>query len=73
MTVEEAILEEVKTLPLEQKQQVLGFAEFLNKEAIPKKRRSLKGALSHLNIRLTEEDLREARNEAWRGYTKDTE
>jgi hypothetical protein len=29
--------------------------------------------LAHLNIKITDEDIREARNEMWRGYTKDTE
>jgi hypothetical protein len=36
-------------------------------------RRSLKGSLAHLDINLTEEDMREARNEMWRGYTEDTD
>ena len=26
-----------------------------------------------MNVNITEEDIREARNEMWRGYTKDTE
>lgn len=74
MTVEEAILKELKTLPPDKKQEVLHFTESLKAELKAKgARRSLKGALSHLNIHVTEEDIQEARNEMWRGYTKDTE
>lgn len=74
MTSEEVLMEKYKVLPKERKQEVLDFVEFLEqKEAKPKPRRSLKGALAHLNIKITDEDIREARNEMWRGYTKDTE
>ncbi len=74
MMVEEILLEKVKALPINRQQEVLDFAEFLAlKEAQPQPRRSLKGALSHLHIRVTEEDIRAARNEMWRGYTEDTE
>ncbi len=74
MTVTEALLEKVNALPKVRQQEVLDFAEFLTEKEKPKApRRSLKGALSHLNIKFTEADMRQARNEMWRGYTKDTE
>lgn len=74
MTLEETVLEKVKVLPMNRKREVLDFIEFLeSKEAVKTPRRSLKGALAHLNISLSEEDLREARNEMWRGYTQDTD
>lgn len=74
MTVTEALIEKVNALPKIRQQEVLDFAEFLGEKEKPKvPRRSLQGALSHLNIKFTEADLREARNEIWRGYTKDTE
>lgn len=74
MTLTEAVIEKVKALPVNRQQEVLDFAEFLeSKEAAKPPRRNLRGALAHLNIDFTEEDLREARNEMWRGYTKDTE
>lgn len=74
MTSEEVLLEKFRILPKNRKQELLDFAEFLeSKEAAVRPRRSLKGSLSHLNIQLSEEDLREARNEMWRGYRKDTE
>lgn len=74
MTSEEVLLKKFKILPKERKQEVLDFVEFLEqKEASPKSRRSLKGALAHLNMKITDEDIRQARNEMWRGYTEDTE
>lgn len=74
MTVEEAVLEKVKVLPPNRKQEVLDFVEFLeSREAVKNPSRSLKGALADLNIKISDEDMREARNEMWRGYTEDTD
>jgi hypothetical protein len=72
MSVEDAVLEKVKKLPAEKKQEVLDFAEFLFQKDVGKKaRRSLKGALSNMNIKVSLEDVREARREMWRGYMKE--
>ncbi|MBX3296442.1 MAG: DUF2281 domain-containing protein [Acidobacteria bacterium] len=74
MTVKEAVLEKLETLPVAKQQEVLDFVEFLeSKQPARKPRRSLKGSLAHLNFEWTEEDMRQARNEMWRGYTRDTE
>lgn len=74
MTSEEILLKKFKVLPVNRQQELLDFAEFLeSKEAVKRPRRSLKGALADLNIKISDEDIREARNEIWRGYTKDTE
>lgn len=74
MTVKEAVLEKLGSLPVVRQQEVLDFVEFLEtKESVRKPRRTLKGSLAHLNIDLTDEDMRQARNEMWRGYTRDTE
>jgi PIN domain nuclease of toxin-antitoxin system len=68
------LLEKIKVLPPELKQKAIGFVDSLQSEvSANQKRKSLKGALAHLNIKITDEDIREARNEMWRGYTKDTE
>ena len=73
MTVKEAVLEKLEALPAVKQQEVLDFVEFLEaKQPARKPRRSLKGSLAELNIKWTEEDMRQARNEMWRGYTKDT-
>lgn len=72
MTSEEVLLEKYKVLPKYRKQELLDFAEFLEqKEAKPKPCRSLKGALADLNINISEKDIREARNEMWRGFTEE--
>ena len=74
MSVEDAVLEKLKVLPTTRKHEVLDFAEFLEqKDTVKRPRRSLKGALAHLNIKVTDEQIQQARNEMWRGYTKDTE
>lgn len=49
MTPKEVLLENFKILPRERKQEVLDFVGFLEeKEAKPKPRRSLKGALARV-------------------------
>ena len=74
MTSEEVLLQTFKVLPTNRKQELLDYAKTLEqKEAVKRPRRSLKGALADLRFNLTEEDLREARNEMWRGYTRDTD
>lgn len=74
MTVKEVVLEKLETLPAGKQQEVLDFIEFLEaKQPSRKPRRSLQGSLAHLNFKWTEEDMRQARNEMWRGYTRDTD
>ncbi len=74
MTSEEVLLEKIKVLPPDLKREAIHFVEFLETKIKPRtKRKSLKGSLSHLKIKISAEDIREARNEMWRGYTKDTE
>jgi len=74
MTSEEVLLEKIKVLPPDLKQKAIEFVDSLQSEvSTNQKRKSLKGALAHLNIKISDEDIREARNEMWRGYTKDTE
>ena len=61
MTIEQAVLEKIKILPMNRKQEVLDFAEFLEeKDAKPRPRRSSYGLLADLEINLTEEDIAEA-------------
>jgi hypothetical protein len=68
-TMEATVLGKLRSLPPEKQQQALAFIESLEQEAPAPKpvRRSLKGALSHLKLHFTTEDLREARREMWRG------
>lgn len=74
MTSEEVLLEKFKILPPEQQKKAIEYVDSLQKEiSAQPQRKSLKDALAHLNIKITDEDIRQARNEMWRGYTKDTE
>lgn len=74
MTIEQSVIETLKTLPANKKQEVLDFARFLQqKPTTNPPRRLLKGALAHLNIHFTAEDLQEARREMWRGYMGEDE
>lgn len=74
MTVKEAVLENLEKLSAIKQQEVLDFVEFLkSKQSKRKPRRSMQGSLAHLKFEWNEEILHEARNEMWRGYTKDTE
>ena len=74
MTVADAVVEKLRALPKVRQQEVLDFAEFLTEKEKPKTaRRSLRGILAGQNINFTEKDLRDARDEMWRGYTKNTE
>jgi len=67
MSIEEAILEKVRSLPPEKKAEVLQFLSGLEASAHPPFR-SPKGILSDLNFTITEEDLAEARREMWSGF-----
>jgi hypothetical protein len=69
MTIEQSVVETLKALPPEKQQKVLDFARSLRRQGMAgQPRRSLKGALAHLNIRLTSEDIDEARREMWGRY-----
>jgi len=68
MTSEEVLFQKIKVLPPDLKQKAIEFVDSLQSEAQKKTpRRSLKGALADLNIKITDEDIREARNEMRRG------
>lgn len=74
MTNVEVLLQKFEVLSPAQQKKAIEYVDSLQKEVSGQsKRKSLKGALKHLNIKITDEDIREARNEMWRGYTKDTE
>lgn len=72
MTVEDAVLEKLKILPTNRKQELLDFAEFLEtKEGVKTPRRSLYGILADLNINVSEDDIREVRKEAWKNFPRE--
>lgn len=72
MTVEEVLMEKIRVLPMNRKQEVLDFAEFLEqKEAAAPPRRSLEGLWADLNVTVTEEDIAEARREIWGNFPRE--
>lgn len=72
MTIEQAVLENLRDLPLDKQQEVLDFAEFLRQKIQTKKlRRSLKGLCADLNTGITDEDIAEARKEMWGNFPRE--
>jgi len=74
MTLEEAVLETLRELPVDKQQEVLDFAQYLKQKTAPKRpKRSLKGLCADLNIQITEEDIAEARQEMWGNFPREIE
>lgn len=72
--LEQAILEKVRALPAEKQRELLDFAEFLeHKTEVRRPRRKLLGALAHLNLTISAEDIAEARREMWGNFPRDIE
>jgi hypothetical protein len=74
MTIEQAVLENLRELPKEKQPQVLDFVTFL-KQTIAKSepssqgvRKSYKGLWADLGINITDEDITEARQEMWGNF-----
>ncbi|MBD2319415.1 DUF2281 domain-containing protein [Phormidium tenue] len=74
LKVEDAVISVLRTLPPDKQQELLDFAEFLQAKAMVKRpRKSIKGLCADLNIDITEEDIRTARQEMWGNFPKDIE
>jgi hypothetical protein len=71
MSIEEAVMEKLRNLPVDKQQEVLDFVEFLStKKGQPRPRRSLKGLCADLNVQITEADIDEARREMWGNFPR---
>jgi hypothetical protein len=70
VTIEEEILEKVRTLPPAKKTEVLEYVSGLEVGKRPPFK-SPKGILADLDFTLTEEDLAEARREMWANFPHD--
>ncbi len=74
MTLEEAVLETLRELPVDKQQEVLDFAQYLKQKAAAKRpKRSIRGLCADLNIHITEEDIAEARKEMWGNFPREIE
>ena len=73
MSIEEAVVERLKALPPEKQREVLEFVESLHAEngGVRKPLKSLMGLWADLNVRVTEEDIAEARREMWANFPRD--
>ncbi len=72
MTVEQAVVEKLRELPLERQQEVLNFVEFLQQKSEPKRpHRSLMGIGADLGVKITREDIDEARREMWGDFPRE--
>lgn len=72
MTVEQAVLEKLRELPPERQQEVLDFMESLQQKSEPKRpHRSLMGLWADLDVKITREDIDEARREMWGNFPRE--
>jgi hypothetical protein len=72
MTIEQAVLQNLQALPLEKKQEVLDFVEFLRSKAAPNRpRRNPIGRFGSLQIDISEDDIAKARHEMWANFSRD--
>ena len=72
MSVEQAILDAVRSLPFDKQQEILSHATRLRDEAARKKPfRSIKGILAARGISISAEDIDEARRDMGKNYPRE--
>jgi hypothetical protein len=72
MTIEDAVVEKLRILPPEKKQEVLDFAEFLlQRSTVKPPLQSVEGLWADLGVQITEEDIAEARREMWGNFPRE--
>jgi len=71
-SVKESVVEILEVLPLEKQQELLNFARLLKIVNIVKRpRQSLEGLCADLNINITEQDIKESRQEMFGNFPKE--
>jgi hypothetical protein len=66
------LVQKLQALPYDKQREVMDFVEFLAEKNRPSRpRRSFLGALAHLNIPCSEEDIAEARREMWGNFPRE--
>jgi hypothetical protein len=74
MTIEQQVVQKLRELSPEQKQQVLQFVDSLKENAVATtSKRSLLGLWQDLNCHISEEDIAEARREMWSDFPREIE
>ena len=72
MTSEEVLVEKIKVLPPDLRKEAIDFVEFLQTKIKKKEPRiSLEGIWADMNVDITEEDIREARDEMWANFPRE--
>ncbi len=72
ITTETLLVEKIKTLSEAQQQEVIEFVEKLQKNPCEKpSKKSLLGALAHLNIDISKEEIDQARKEMWANFPRE--
>ena len=72
MTLEQSIIEAVRSLPPEKQEEILDHAERLRRESqLLKTRWSGKGLWAELNVTLTAEEIEQNRREMWKNFPRD--
>jgi hypothetical protein len=72
LSVQQAVLEKLQKLSPKDQEKVLDFVESLPPLASPTaiRRQPLRGCLAHLNLRITDSDIAEIREEMWPSGSK---
>lgn len=72
MSVEQAILDAVRSLPLDKQQEILSHATRLREQTTPRKPfRSIKGILAGRGISISAQAIDEARREMWKHFPRE--
>ncbi len=72
MNIERSLLEKFRQLPIEKQQEVLDFTEFIQQKLAPKgPLKSIKGLWADLKVDITEEDIKEVRQEMWGNFPRE--
>ena len=71
MTLEQSLIEAVRSLPPEKQHELLEHVKHLGEAAAPRKPfKSVKGLWADLNITLTAEEIEENRREMWKNFPR---
>ena len=71
MTLEQSILDAVRTLPAEKKAELMAFIDGLRAKQTKPAFESGYGILAHLNFKISAEEIDDARREMWKGFPRD--
>lgn len=71
MSLEQAILEAVRTLPVDKQQEILNHAAKLRDEAARKPFKNIRGLWSDLDISVSAKVIDEAQRELWQNFPRE--